>query len=172
MTTTTTAITTASNAMLAALRVLVLTQSVRDLLSTVDPQALRQAEEAIQLAEAIRLAEIDTAPVPDNPDPAPPRVLARVSMDRGSYNARRYSRPWIARVSAWPIGGKAELEWGSYIGTDGGGSVEIMAAPGDIVRIGQKDLRGNRTEADWYLVEVDYSLRGVSAIGARGLYKG
>jgi hypothetical protein len=60
----------------------------------------------------------------------------------GGYNARRYSRPWIARVTAWPVGKQAELEFGSFIGDDDGGVVEISARPGDILRWGQRDNRG------------------------------
>jgi hypothetical protein len=45
--------------------------------------------------------------------------------------------------------------------------VEIDAQPGDIVRTGQKDGRGNGTSADWYIVGADGSLAGTDAAGAR-----
>lgn len=58
----------------------------------------------------------------------------RIAVTFGSYNARRYSRPWIARITSWPVGGTPELAFGSYVGNNGGGEVEIMARRGDIIR--------------------------------------
>lgn len=84
----------------------------------------------------------------------------RVSQSYGSYNQRRYGRPWISKITAWPVGGKNEVVWGKYLGDDDGGEVEIDANPGDIVRTGQKDGRGNGTSADWYIVQADGSLAG------------
>lgn len=91
----------------------------------------------------------------------------RVSRRHGYYNQRRYSRPWIARITEWPVGGKPDVEWGRYIGDDGGGETEIEANPGDIIRIGQKDHRGGNTSADWYIVQPDGSLSGSDAVEAR-----
>lgn len=91
----------------------------------------------------------------------------RVSQNWGSYNQRRYSRPWIAKITNWQIGGKPEIEWGRYIGDSNGGEVEIDAQAGDIIRTGQKDNRGNNTNADWYLVQEDGSLLSTDAAGAR-----
>ena len=75
-----------------------------------------------------------------------------ISIRYSGYNQRRYSRPWIARVSSWPVAGKAELEWGRYEGDDDGGEVVIQAAEGDIIRHGQRDNRGGNTSKDWYIV--------------------
>lgn len=91
----------------------------------------------------------------------------RVSQSFGSYNQRRYGRPWICKITSWPVGGKPEVQWGAYCGTDDGGEVEIEAAAGDIVRTGQKDNRGNGTSADWYIVDADGSLQDTDAAGAR-----
>lgn len=96
----------------------------------------------------------------------------RVSVQFSAYNARRYSRPWIARVSAWPVGGKATLEWGAYCGDDSGGEVEIMAKPGDIIRYGQKDTRGNNGSADWAIAQSDGSIQPVTEPEARKTYQG
>lgn len=103
---------------------------------------------------------------------AKPGVQIRVNLCVGTYNARRYGRPWIAKVTSWPVGGRPELEFGTYCGTDGGGETEIMARPGDIVRGGQKDLRGNNGCSDWYLVETSGELRMIDQPEARKLYGG
>jgi hypothetical protein len=95
----------------------------------------------------------------------------RVSNHYGSYNARRMGRPWIARITSWPVGGRPELEFGSYLGDDKGGDVEIMARPGDIIRDGQKDNRGNTGYNDWSVVEADYTLRSVTQAEARELFR-
>lgn len=91
----------------------------------------------------------------------------RVTQEFGGYNGRRYGRPWICKVTAWPVGGKPEVAWGSYLGTDRGGVVEIDAGAGDIVRIGQKDHRGSNTSADWYIVQDDGTLSAVTEAQAK-----
>ena len=95
----------------------------------------------------------------------------RISISYGSYNHRRYSRPWIGRITAWPVGDKPEIEWGSYLGDKGGGECEVQANPGDIIRSGQKDGRGNGSSNDWYVVEPSGELRQIDAAEARKLYK-
>jgi hypothetical protein len=67
-------------------------------------------------------------------------VFMRVTITVGEYNARRYSRPWIARVKEWPVGAYPELVFGGHLGVN---EAEIEAAPGDIVKYGQKDHRGH-----------------------------
>lgn len=47
-------------------------------------------------------------------------IKQRISVEYDAYNLRRYSRPWIARVSAWPVGGVPTMEWGSYVGDEKG----------------------------------------------------
>jgi hypothetical protein len=91
----------------------------------------------------------------------------RIVQRFGSYNQRRYGRPWIAKITSWPVGGKAEVVWGSYLGSDNGGEVEIEANPGDIIRTGQKDGRGKGTSADWYIVNEDGSLKSTTAAEAK-----
>ena len=99
-------------------------------------------------------------------------IKQRISVEYGAYNFRRYSRPWIARVTAWPVGGVPTMQWGSYVGDENGGEVEIMAAPGDIIRDGQRDGRGgNNTVSDWSVVMADYTLRKISQVEARKLFR-
>lgn len=95
----------------------------------------------------------------------------RIAISFGSYNPRRYSRPWIGRIIEWPVGGKPELEWGGYCGDDNGGEVEIIASPGDIIRYGQRDgRRVDRSINEWAVVEGDYSVRDIKQTEARALF--
>jgi hypothetical protein len=99
-------------------------------------------------------------------------VKQRISVGYSAYNFRRYSKPWIARIIAWPVGGVPTMEWGSYIGDSDGGEVEIMAVPGDIIRDGQRDGRGGKnTVRDWSMVMADYTLRKISQVEARQLFR-
>jgi len=100
-----------------------------------------------------------------------PQQTCRYAVRWGGYNARRYSRPWIAKITAWPVGGRPELEFGGYCGNDDGGETEITARPGDIIRSGQKDNRGNGTTNDWYLAKPDGELVLIDAAQGRELYK-
>lgn len=73
---------------------------------------------------------------------------ARVEFE--GYNARRFSRPWIAIVTEWTVGGRPELEFGSFVGSaNDGGYCEIAAKEGDIIRWGRKDTRGNYSINKW-----------------------
>ena len=99
-----------------------------------------------------------------------PAQKMRITYTYSAYNHRRYQRPWIARITAWPVGGRPKLEWGRYLGNHeigSGGEAEIMAQPGDIVRSGQKDYRGGNSNNDWLIVEADGSLRKISETEAR-----
>ena len=59
-----------------------------------------------------------------------------------TYNERRFSKPWIAVVETWPVGGRPTLRWGSWLGKEGQvGELEIDANVGDVVKFGQKDYR-------------------------------
>ena len=99
-------------------------------------------------------------------------VPQRVSVGYDAYNSRRYSKPWIARIIAWPVGGVPTMESGSYVGDKKGGEVEIMAGPGDIIRDGQRDGRGgNNTVSDWSVVMADYTLHKINQVEARKLYR-
>jgi hypothetical protein len=95
----------------------------------------------------------------------------RIAVEFGSYNQRRYSKPWISKVTAWAVGKSPDVEFGGYIGDDNGGEAEIMAKVGDIIRYGQKDGRGNNTESLWAVVEEGGTLRKVTMIEARKLFK-
>ena len=87
------------------------------------------------------------------------------------YNHRRYTRPWCARVSTWtnkqPI-----LAWGDYLGdSEHGGRCQVEAAPGDVVRWGQKDLRrGDKSESHWGIITTSGMVIGCTAAEAYDAY--
>jgi hypothetical protein len=95
----------------------------------------------------------------------------KVSQSFGPYNQRRYSKPWIAKITSWPVGKNKEMEFGTYLGDDNGGVVKIDANSGDIVRTGQKDYRGNNTKSNWYEVTENGELMNISVSDAREAYQ-
>jgi hypothetical protein len=95
-----------------------------------------------------------------------------VTINFSGYNFRRYSRPWIARVIAWPIGGRATLTWGTFLGNDAGGAAEIEAEPGDVIRYGQKDYRkAHNSSAEWALVLEDGSHQDIDELTAARAFR-
>ena len=82
--------------------------------------------------------------------------MIKIERKTSSYNQRRYSRPWIARVdfSKNPNG---DFVWGDWVGDHSNGSdgmLVIEANPGDIIAKGQKDFRQPKNSApDWYRVD-------------------
>ena len=94
----------------------------------------------------------------------------RITISWDCYNQRRYNRPWIARVTAWPVGSRPAIEWGNYLGNDKGGELEIEAAVGDVIRYGQKDGRGKSTINRYAIVLEDGSLLVVGEPNAKGYY--
>ena len=91
----------------------------------------------------------------------------KIALKIAPYDDRRFGRPWIAKIKAWPTGGKPLLEWGAYIGDSRGGFVEIVAYPGDVMRDGQKDCHGNCGRNDWSVVLEDGSLKRATPVEAK-----
>jgi hypothetical protein len=92
----------------------------------------------------------------------------RVTDEFPEYNARRYGKPWIARVVRWDIGEHPELKFGYYNGNENGGRVEIEAEEGDIVKVGRKDYRKPRSTYNrFHIVKKDGALLRCSAQQAR-----
>lgn len=85
-----------------------------------------------------------------------PANPARLTIDRGSYNERRYGRPWIGKIVEWSAGRAPEIKFGAYLGGDSGGTLEVYALPGDIIRHGQTDLRNPKgTRSSWAIIQPD-----------------
>jgi len=91
----------------------------------------------------------------------------RVTVSIEAYNGRRYGKPWIGVITAWPADHRPELRWGQYLGNDDGGDLEIEAAVNDIIRWGQRDYRGNNTANRWEIVCSDGSLIETTEARAR-----
>ena len=87
----------------------------------------------------------------------------RVVVQFNGYNTRRYSRPWIAKVVKWETGKQPEIAFGANVGLE----VEIDANPGDVVRWGQKDMRGNATVSEWGIVSTGGEVVNASPETAR-----
>lgn len=90
----------------------------------------------------------------------------RVSIEFDSYNPKRYSRPWGAKVSF--VGSKIHYDFkaGNYLGDSDGGNVYIECEPGDIVAYGQRDGRGGNTQNTLAIVQADGSLKEVDKVEA------
>lgn len=94
-----------------------------------------------------------------------------IRVNYSGYNSRRFSRPWISKVTAWPIGKQPTVEFGAYVGDDTGGYVTVSAEPGDIIRHGQKDNRQPKNNTyDWNMVLADGNLAKIDVKEARDIY--
>lgn len=87
----------------------------------------------------------------------------KITIETGSYNNRRYGKPWIAKVDFSDA--KGVFAWGDWVGEAGSaGMVMIEAQPGDIIAQGQKDHRApaHKSLPDWYQVKPDGTLEKLS----------
>lgn len=65
-----------------------------------------------------------------------------------SYNHRRYGKPWAAQIT---FEGTKPIY--AFTGLYSNGVLAFDAEPGEIIAMGQKDLRGGKnTSNDWYVV--------------------
>ena len=100
--------------------------------------------------------------------------MANITVHKyGSYNSRRYGRPWAAIIT-FDGTGRANYNFGAgtYLGNDEGGELIITAQPGDIIAAGQKDNRKPQNSTnDWYLVGDTNELIGISRADAFRQYK-
>ena len=84
----------------------------------------------------------------------------RLSIETGTYNERRYGKPYIGVVSAED--GRV-IRWGAWIGTAGqAGMLEIDAQPGDVIVKGQRDNRGSNGTPEYAVVQDDGTLKYMS----------
>lgn len=77
----------------------------------------------------------------------------KIEIRTSEYNTRRYSKPWIAKVT-FDSSNKSVFDWGAWIGDPGeAGLLIIDAEEGDIVARGQKDFRKPKNSTpDYYQV--------------------
>ena len=92
----------------------------------------------------------------------------KITINTGSYNHRRYGKPWIAKVD-FDSSAKGEFSWGEWTGdhyNGGEGVLSIDTNPGDIIAKGQKDNRQPRNSApDFFIVSATGDL---DSIGDKG----
>ena len=85
----------------------------------------------------------------------------KVTIETGSYNQRRYSKPWIASVD-FTTNAQGDFRFGEWIGDARNGSagqLEADAEPGTIIATGQKDFRKPQNSApDWHVLKDDGTL--------------
>lgn len=75
-----------------------------------------------------------------------------IRIETQSYNARRYGKPWVTRVT-FAADGKANFEWGAWVGRPGdAGALVIAAVEGGIIAGAQRGDRGSNTDATYYQV--------------------
>ena len=90
-------------------------------------------------------------------------MTMKIELETGSYNERRYGKPWIAVVD-FSTNNQGDFKWGEWVGRPGDSGLLILdAEPGDIVARGQKDFRKMRNSApDWYQLGADGKLESLS----------
>ena len=94
--------------------------------------------------------------------------MRTLTIEFSAYNGKRYSRPWGARIGDWSNASKPELVWGAFLGQHGeAGVVEIEASPGDVIRYGQRDNRGNGGINAWAIVGPDGKITECTPAEAR-----
>ena len=72
----------------------------------------------------------------------------KLSIETSSYNSNRYGKPWIAVVSF-----KGDFSFGKWVGQDGTkGILEVEVNTGDVIAIGQRDLRKPRNSAPAFFI--------------------
>lgn len=76
-----------------------------------------------------------------------------------AYNTRRYGRPWIARVASWQAGSYPELKFGVSVSDQ---IAEVLAMPGDLLKLGQKDNRDTRKSVNVFAVALAKGYETVS----------
>lgn len=74
----------------------------------------------------------------------------QVSIETGSYNDRRYGKPWIASVTfdgATPV-----YAFGEFCGDDSEGELRLNIAAGNVFARGQKDFRKPANSAPTFYI--------------------
>ncbi len=75
----------------------------------------------------------------------------KIEITTGSYNERRYEKPWIAKVDFSDP--KGNFIWGDWVGdarTGSSGILIIEVNPGDVIAEGQKDFRKPKNSSPSY----------------------
>jgi hypothetical protein len=90
----------------------------------------------------------------------------QITIETGSYNERRYGKPWIAKVE-FDASGNTSFSFGNWVGSPGyEGELVIDAERGDIVARGQKDHRKGNGYTTYYIVDENGDLDEVGSKGS------
>jgi len=112
---------------------------------------MKATQEQVELREKARAGEFK---------------IALYSVD--AYNSKRYSKPWIALITGWPVGSNPVLRFGASSKLD----AEVGATVGALVYYGQKDNRKpNWSKRQFALVGEAGNLIDVTPAQARELYR-
>lgn len=92
----------------------------------------------------------------------------RITIATGSYNDRRYGRPWIASVTF--DGAKPVFEFGEFCGDSSEGELTLELEIGKVFARGQKDSRNPRNSApEFFVLHGESDFEPVSKVEARRL---
>jgi len=80
-----------------------------------------------------------------------------IKIETSSYNEKRYSKPWVARVD-FSTNPKGDFKFGDWVGDHSNGSeglLVINAEVNDVIATGQKDYRNAKYSAPsfYYVTE-------------------
>jgi hypothetical protein len=92
-------------------------------------------------------------------------MTTKIEITTGSYNQRRYSKPWIAKVD-FSVDPRGEFKWGTWVGDHSSGSEGVLiidAEEGDIIAQGQKDFRQSKNSTPSYYKVVNGKLVDVAS---------
>jgi len=91
----------------------------------------------------------------------------KIQISWSKYNQRRYSKPWICKITYWTPS-KQERDWGSFIGDEDNGGLLVLSDcdEGDIVCFGQKDNRGTSTRSEYAIVDAEGNLTTTTKVKA------
>lgn len=82
-----------------------------------------------------------------------------LTVETSSYNERRYSKPWIARLDFSLSKSRPDHIFGEWLGRPGEeGELTIEVSPGDVVAKGQKDHRKAGKHSEIGVVQLDGSV--------------
>lgn len=88
--------------------------------------------------------------------------------ETSSYNARRYGKPWCARVTGVDARGKLIYEWAEWTGRIGGtGLLRAACKPGEIIAWGQRDgRRADRSDHELERMDEHGRMHRISLVDA------
>lgn len=95
----------------------------------------------------------------------------QITKQFGSYNEKRYSKPWGAIVTFDQNAGIKFSFSGQFMAKDGDPGEVVIMTDSKLVAFGQKDYRGNKTEVEYFYVEDDLTLREISKSEAWNIWK-